>query len=633
MCGIAGIVHYDREHAVDREAIAAMIRAMVHRGPDDAGIYLDRFIGMGHRRLSIVDRSAGHQPMCNEDGTVWITFNGEIYNYPELRDELLAAGHELKTRSDTEVIVHLYEDLGEGCLHRLRGMFAFAVWDKPKQTLLIARDRLGIKPLYYVSTPTFLAFASEVKALLRLESVQPRVDLQALHDYLTFCYNVAPQTVFAGIRKLEPGHVLKVIDGSVTQRSYWDLDFSKKLIMPEADLIEELLHRFRLCVQSHLIGEVPIGVFLSGGLDSTAVTAVLSEMAENRVKTFSIGYAGEQGSYADEREHARLVASYYETEHHEITIDAQDYADGLRDYVWYMEEPMADPSSIPLYYVAKLAGQHVTVILSGEGSDEIFAGYTFWSHFKGINRARWFRAVPGPIRRYLIEPLNESLLHSVRLRRYLDLARLPHAHYFQVLPAFMPNVFTEEMKHELYGWRVAGELRRSEETVVEAYRKAGAFEFLDQMLYVYSKQWLPNYTLLRSDKMTMAHSMELRVPFLDHTFVEFAASLPVDMKVRYEGRQRYTTKYALRKAFEGRVPDAILRRKKLGFSVPLGHFFDERLLAVAQDLIHSRAFQQSGLFDVDRVDAFLHKHEASRSEYLWPLLVWAVWLDTFRASP
>lgn len=632
MCGIAGILQHDHR-MVDRDQIESMTGAMVHRGPDDAGIYLDRYVGLGHRRLSIVDRSTGHQPMCNEDETVWITFNGEIYNYQEIREELLAAGHELRTHSDTEVIVHLYEDLGEGCLHRLRGMFAFAVWDKPKNTLLIARDRLGIKPLYYVSAPTFLAFASEIKALLKLESVQPKVDLQALHDYLTFCYNVAPQTVFAGIRKLEPGHFLKVTDGVVARESYWDLDFSKKLVMAESDLIEELSQRFRSCVQSHLIGEVPLGVFLSGGLDSTAITAVLSEIARNRVKTFSIGYADKQGSYADERSYARLAASHYQTDHYEITIGAQEYADGLLDYVRAMEEPMADPSSIPLYYVAKLARKHVTVILSGEGSDELFAGYTFWAPFKGINRARWFRTIPSPIRRYLIGPLNQSLIRSVRLRRYLELARLPHAHYFQVRPAFMPNVFAEEMKYELYGRRVVGELRRSEETVVAAYRRAGEFEFLDQMLYVYSKQWLPDHTLLKSDKMTMAHSMELRVPFLDHTFVEFAASLPVDMKIKQNGHRGYVTKYILRRAFEGQVPKEIIERRKLGFPVPLGHFFDERLFSLAQDLIHSRAFRQSGLFDVDQVDALLRKHETSRSEYVWPLLVWAVWLDTFQASP
>jgi asparagine synthase (glutamine-hydrolysing) len=632
VCGVAGLFDF-KHNPVDAEVLEAMCRAMWHRGPDDGGRYQDRHVGLGHRRLSIIDLSSGHQPMSNEDDSVWIIFNGEIYNYQEIREDLLAHGHRFKTNSDTEVILHLYEDLQQGVVNKLRGMFAFAIWDRRKGSVFIARDRLGIKPLYYAIVGNTFAFASDIRALLVVPGMQRRVNFQALHDYLTFGYCLAPDSLFAGIRKLEPGHHLSVSENGVKEECYWDLDFSKKLSLPEEELSAEFRQRFQSVTQSHLMGEVPLGVLLSGGLDSTAVTAIVSELADTRVKTFSVGFAGGQGAWHDELPYARLAARHYNTEHHEIELTPKQFADGLSDYVWHMEEPMADPSSIPLYFVSKLAKGYVTIILSGEGSDELFGGYTFWSHFKGIQRALWFRRIPAGLRRYVVEPLNSHLLHSARLARYLQLAALPATHYFLVEPAFMANVFSEESKHQLYrsGARGTDGLTPSRDKAIEAYRKATRYDFLDQMLYVYSKQWLPDHTLVKCDKMTMAHSLELRVPFLDHSFVEFAASLPVDMKVHPDGAGEFTTKYLFRKAFEKRIPPAIIQRGKLGFPVPLDLLFKSQLTDMLADLLMSRSFRQSGVFDVDAVSAKL-LHDPAGSPGAWSFLVLALWMDLYQVT-
>lgn len=636
MCGIVGVLNFDRARPVDARTIEAMCRAMVHRGPDDEGVYIDRNVGLGNRRLSIIGVSTGHQPMANEDGTVWITYNGEIYNHAELRADLIARGHPFKTSSDTEVIVHLYEEMGERCVERLQGMFAFAIWDARTATLLLARDRLGIKPLYYFLGADLLAFGSEIRALLNVEAIQPRLNLQALHDYLTFHYTIAPQTMIQGVLKLPPGHVLVTRDGEPRLHRYWDLDCTRKLALPEEACVEEFYQRFRAVTRSHLMSEVPLGVLLSGGLDSTAVTAVVRELTGSRVKTFSVGFA-EDGEAYDERDHARRAAAFFGTEHHEIAITRKEFANGLPNYIWSMEEPLADSASVPLYYVSELARGHVTVILSGEGSDELLGGYFRAADFKGFDRARWARRIPGLVRNRLLKPLNDRLIGSARVRRYLELANRPLADYFQAMPLYMGRVFSEEAKWEIYGERMrrSEHLTRSEDLVAEAYRKAAGFDFLDQILYVYTTQWLPDDLLLKADKMTMAHSLELRVPFLDHTLVEFVAGLPAGMKVRRQWPNRYVTKYVLRRAFEGRIPPEILARKKMGFPVPLKSLFQHELRAMAWEVFDSRAVKASGLFDAGKIIGLLKENEASGERYgeLWVLLVLCLWLDMFKVAP
>lgn len=632
MCGINGILYYERDRRPDRLLIQAMNRALAHRGPNDEGDYSDGPVALGNRRLSIIDLAAGHQPMSNEDGSVWITYNGEIYNHADLRRDLLAAGHVFKTHSDTEVIVHLYEEAGADCVQQLTGMFTFAIWDRRTATLLVARDRLGIKPLYYCLGRDFLAFSSEIRALLHIDSRRPRLDLQALHDYLTFRYNVAPQTMVQGILKLPPGHLLVARGRDVKIRQYWDLDYSKKLPLSEDECIDEFRQRFIATTQSHLVGEVPLGVLLSGGLDSATVAGVVSDLRGDGVKTFSVAFADDGDAY-DERRYARLAARRYRTEHHEVAITHQDFVSGLADYIRSMEEPTADPASIPLYYVSKLAKDHVTIVLSGEGSDELFGGYMDASDFRGFDRARWVRKVPGLIRNHLVKPLNDGLVRSARLNRYLQLASRPVSHYPLVVPTYMGGVFSEEAKRAMYGrlMKDADNLRRSEELVIDLYRRTLGFEFLDQLLYVYSKQWLPDDLLLKADKMTMAHSLELRVPFLDHSLVEFVASLPVDMKIRRTGRGAYVTKYVLRKAFPDKIPPEILDRPKMGFPVPLHRLFQHELRDLAGDVFGGRSLRESGLFDTEKITALLRENEAGidHSARLWSLLVFGLWYQLF----
>ena len=636
MCGIAGILNYDPGRAVDPAVIEAMTRAMTHRGPDDHGVYVDGHIGLGHRRLSIIDLAAGHQPMSNEDGTVWIVFNGEIYNYRELRDELLGKGHTFRTKSDTEVIIRMYEEAGEHCLQRLAGMFSFAIWDRKKQTLLLARDRLGIKPLYIVNSQGFLAFSSEIRSLLEIKSIEPRLNLQALHNYLTFRYNIAPETMFKNIEKLMPGHILIAHSGRIQISQYWDVDYAKKLVCSEEEIVDEFHRRLSACTKSHLVGEVPLGVLLSGGLDSTAITGLVSAHTGAKVKTFSIGFEGNDQNGYDERSYARLASKYFETDHYEVGITGKEFVDGVGEYIWHMEEPMADPASIPLYYVAKLAKEHVTVILSGGGSDELLAGYTFWLPFKGYDRAELIRKIPPILRRYVLNPLNNTIFQSTRAKRYLDLAELPSSHYPFHFPIYMGNVFSEQAKAELYSQQVksANRFEPSAERVIDSYKKTTSFEFLDQMLYVYTKQWLPDDLLLQADKMTMAHSLELRVPFLDHTFVEFIASLPPSLKLRRNGDGTYITKYLLRKAFAGKIPAEILQRKKLGFPVPLEHLFRSELKTYALDVFHSQSFKQRGVFKIEKVLSLIRDHESGidRSAQLWSILVFARWSEMFQVA-
>jgi len=632
MCGIAGVVYEDRGRVVERELMERMCASMLHRGPDEGGIHIDGRAALGHRRLSIIDIASGQQPMADSTGSLWITFNGEIYNYRELGDELAARGHTFRTRSDTEVILEAYAEFGERCVERLQGMFAFAIWDTQREQLFVARDRLGIKPLYYTILPGVFAFASELKALLELAGVDRQLDLQALYDTLTLRYTVAPDTLLRGIRKLPPGHVLTVRPTGLDIRRYWELDFTRKIPGDERELAKEFYDRFAACVKSHLVGEVPLGTLLSGGLDSTAVTAVLDEMAPGRLKTFSVSF-DEGGDDYDEREYMRLAARHYGTDHHEVTIDHGDFLAALDRYVWHTEEPMADPASIPLFYVSKLAREYVTVVLSGEGSDELLGGYTFSDAFRGYERAQLARRIPRAVRSGLLRPVNH-LVRSERLARYLDLADSPASHYPQHVPVYMANVFSEEAKRQLLGelFREHGSLHPTVERVVAEYRKTEGFDFLDQMLYVYTKQWLPDDLLLKADKMTMAHSLELRVPFLDHSFVEFAASLPVDLKIHKDANGRHTTKYLLRKAFAGKIPEEILNRRKMGFPVPLARLWGNGLAVKARDLFASRAFRESGLFDVTQVSALIDggRNGAAVAEQAWSLVVLATWLELFR---
>ena len=561
-----------------REEVAAMLRPLRHRGPDGEGVYLDGPVGLGHRRLAILDVQGGNQPMANETRRVWVVFNGEIYNFNALRTTLQAAGHTFRSRSDTEVILHLYEEYGEDCVRHLRGMFAFALWDADRRRLLLARDRLGIKPLYYAVTPQALLFASEMKALLADGTVPRTVDQAAVRRFFAFRYVPGEATLFQAIRKLPPGHTLVVENGRVAApRQYWDLTYpsvTERLNFNDAAArLRELL---RTTVVEHLQADVPVGVLLSGGLDSTAVLALAANASRGTLQTFTVGFDGA----ADERPFARQAAVRFGTQHHEITFNAEEFWAHLPVYAWHMEEPVHEPPAIALHQVSRLAHDHVKVLLSGEGGDEAFAGYPEYPRLLQLERlARWL----GPARHAAagLGTVTARLLAHEGLARYSAALDLPlEQHYFSrtagpttFFNAHADTVLQPDFLHAT-GPNAAPHLVRA------CCSRAAGRPLLDRLLYIDTKTWLPDDLLIKADRMTMANSVELRVPLLDHRVLEFAASLPPDFKVR--GRE---TKRVLRAAVINEIPREILRRRKAGFPVPYRAWLRGELRSRVEDLL------------------------------------------------
>jgi asparagine synthase (glutamine-hydrolysing) len=580
--------------------------------------------------------------MVDPSRQVILAFNGEIYNYRELREGLCKRGHQFRTNSDTEVLLSMYIEYGESFLSALQGMFAFAVWDKRNQSLLLARDRLGIKPLYYSVTGGTLRFASEVKALLALDDRPPYIDRQALHDYLTFRYTISPRTMFTGIEKLPPACALHFSERGLRLSRYWNPDYRKSENLSDEEWIHAVRQRFSQAVTSHLVSDVPVGVLLSGGLDSSIVAAIMQAQLTQPIKTFSVGF-GDGGAY-DERPFARKVAQHLGTDHYDICLTARDFVDALPSYVWHMDEPVADPASIPLYYVSRLARQQVTVVLSGEGADELFAGYAFWTRFKGQRRLELFQKIPAIIRETIVKGLNAYILRSERVGKYLDLGRYPLSQYGSLVPFFQDDVFTEEEKKRLYrtDLRCHESVQDSIEQVRSAYRDAEDFEFLDQMLFVSMTQWLPDDLLVKADKMTMAHSIELRVPFLDHLFVESIMRLPTHLKVHKNGN-RYVVKDALKRAFADMIPLEIIEREKLGFAVPYARWFKSEMRDMLYDVLLSKTAQESGVFNTTEVKNIVTQALTVRQESetdiwspqakkVWSLFVFELWRQRFRVS-
>ncbi|NOT57249.1 MAG: asparagine synthase (glutamine-hydrolyzing) [Deltaproteobacteria bacterium] len=641
MCGIVGL--YSDASSTYRAKLEHACELIAHRGPDATNVYVDQKVGLGHRRLSIIDLStAANQPMADPSGQVILVYNGELYNYRALRDGLGERGHQFRTTSDTEVLLAMYLEYGEAFLTALQGMFAFAIWDKRNQTLLLARDRLGIKPLYYSVTGGTLRFASEVKALLALDESAPTVDRQALHDYLTFRYTISPRTMFAGIEKLAPACALHFSARGPRLSRYWSPDYRKSEQLGDEEWIHTVRQGFSQAVTSHLVSDVPVGVLLSGGLDSSIVAAVMQAQLPHPIKTFSVGF--EEGGAYDERPFARKVSQHLGTDHYEIGLTARDFVEALPSYVWHMDEPVADPASIPLYYVARLARQHVKVVLSGEGADEIFAGYAFWTQFKGQRRLELFQKIPAFLRETIMRGLNKHLLRSERVNKYLDLSRSPLSRYGSLVPFFQDDVFTEAEKQRLYRTdpRCQEAVQDSVEQVRGAYRDAEDFEFLDQMLFVSMTQWLPDDLLIKADKMTMAHSIELRVPFLDHLFVESIMRLPTHLKVRKEGN-RYVVKDALKRAFADMVPPEIIKREKLGFAVPYARWFKTEMRDLLSDVLLSQTARESGAFNTMEVERVIHQALTVRQENatdiwspqakkVWSLFVFELWRQRFHVS-
>ena len=560
MCGICGKLIFDPQGQVPRNLLKAMADAIRHRGPDDEGFYFSGQAGLGFRRLSIIDLSGGHQPLSNEDGTVWLVFNGEIYNYQELRKYLLAKGHIFKTQTDTEVIVHLYEELGEACVEKLRGMFAFAIWDDRQKVLFLARDRVGIKPLYYWLGKEALVFGSEIKAILADPEVQREVSPESIDKFLTFYYLPGEETLLRNIYKLAPGSHMMIRRGEPSIKQYWDLRFvpvERTIPGAEAELLALLDESVRL----HMISDVPVGFLLSGGVDSTAMLSLASERTDRSISSFTVGFS--DSGVTDERPYASLAARKYGTDHHEMTISARDFVDFLPKYVWHMEEPVCEPPAVALYYVSKLARDFVKVLISGEGGDEAFGGYQNYRSMLWLER---LKKVFQPLNGVLSSSLSSlnHLFRSDRVAKYGPLFNIPFDHYYYSRTS-SPLCYFNNHANGLYSKDFAQlvDKQQSQSVARRILSDAPKADLINRMLYVDTKTWLPDDLLIKADKMTMANSIELRVPLLDHRVLEFAASLPGNYKVR-----GFTTKYILKRTLKKRVPAQILNRRKTGFPVP-----------------------------------------------------------------
>jgi asparagine synthase (glutamine-hydrolysing) len=622
MCGICGKLNLDRQEPVNLGLLRQMMDLLHHRGPDGGGEYRSGPVGLGHRRLSIIDLSTGGQPMSNEDGTVWVVYNGEIYNFPELRGDLRAHGHQFKSTTDTEVIVHLYEELGVESVARLRGMFAFALWDDRKQVLLLARDRVGIKPLYYTNTGSALLFASEIKSLLADPSVPRRVNLRAVDRFLTYYYLPGNETLLDGIYKLDPGCYLTAHDGRIAVRQYWDLRFDTSPRWTSLDqTVEALRELLRRTVKDHMISDVPVGVLLSGGVDSTGVLRYAVEETDKPIHTFTIGFA--RAAFPDERPYARLAAQRFGTTHHEITITAEDFRDFLPRYVWHMEEPVCEPPAVNLYYVSRLARESsVKVLLSGEGGDEAFGGY---QNYRNLLLLEGLKSVFGPAKgllRFGLQALGD--LGWKRVGRYSNLVHPTLSQYYFSRTATPGTVFNRQ-KHALYTKDFAELLGEQTHDAPTRwlFERADGQSLLNQMLYVDTKTWLPDDLLVKADKMTMATSVELRVPLLDFQVLEFAASLPSRYKV-----QRWSTKRVLKAALEEFVPHEIIKRKKTGFPVPYEHWILNDLREWVAEVLCEKKTMDRGYFDEKMVLRILGNAKECPKE-VFSLLVLELWHRTF----
>jgi len=591
MCGICGKVFIDKDHPVDPVLIKSMMDVIRHRGPDDEGMHIARQVGLGHRRLSIIDLNTGKQPIYNEDGTVCIVFNGEIYNYQEIRNQLLAKGHFFKTKTDTEVIIHAYEEYGEECVSKLRGMFAFAIWDERERSLLLARDRVGIKPLYYCLLNNSLIFASEMKAILQDPEFKREINYPIIDRFLTYQYTPGAETLIKNIYKLSPGYVLILKNGKLDVKQYWDLNFSTfNNGNTFGESKEQLIDLLRESVRIHMISDVPVGFLLSGGVDSTALLSLSVEEANKDLSTFTIGFEGE--NFADERVYARLAAERFGTKHYEMTIEAKDFVEFLPKYVWHMEEPVCEPPAIALYYVSKLAKDYVKVLISGEGGDEAFAGYQNYRNLVWLER---FKKMAGPFNRSISVLFDNTLSHFgffKKFRKYSPLLTMPLEGYYYSRTSTPYSLFNREFK-KLYSSEFGNRIEKSYsvQPTRRLFENIKSQDNLDKMLYIDTKTWLPDDLLIKADKITMANSIELRVPLLDHAVLEFAAGLPSNYKLR-----GITTKYILKEVFNDRVPTAILKRKKTGFPVPYETWIRRDLRALVEGTLLSQRALERGYF-------------------------------------
>ena len=630
MCGILGFINLDRGRPADERIARAMAAAIIHRGPDDEGFYFKNNVAMGMRRLSIIDLATGHQPISNEDGSVWVVFNGEIYNFPELREQLLARGHQFSTNSDTEVIVHLYEDYGDDLVQHLNGMFAFALWDEKRERMLIARDRMGEKPLYFAqAADQSFVFASELKSLVAHPLIERRINLLALRKYLQYEFVPSPHTMIAGVSKLRPAHRLIWEKGRWRTESYWRLSYEgERLQISEEEATAEVQRRLREAVRMRLISDVPLGILLSGGIDSSSIAALACEAAQGRVKTFSIAF--EERSF-DESSYARLVADQLGTEHYEQKFTESEMLEIVPEIPRLLDEPLGDGSLIPTFLLSRFTRRHVTVALGGDGGDELFAGYPTYAAHRMTN---YYRALPTLVRKGLIEPAvhqlpvsTNNLSFDFRAKRFVRGAELPTGTRHTV---WMGSYDTEQ-QYLLLTPDVLNQ--SSDEAVFDEVRiydhrnGSGRMDVVEQMMTLDATHYLSECVLFKVDRASMAASLETRAPFLDHTFIEFLTKLPINLKLR-KNFLGLTGKYILKRAMRGRLPEEVIKRPKKGFGMPVAKWVKGEMRPLVRDTFSPERLKRRGLFNPQYVQRLLDEHErglADHRKLIWTLLMFELW--------
>ena len=629
MCGICGIVSHSPNFRIDKSMIVNMCDRIVHRGPDAEGYYVEDQMAFGMRRLRIIDLKTGDQPIFNEDKTIGVVFNGEIYNYMELKKDLIKKGHQFYTNADTEVLVHLYEEMGEGLVEKLRGMFAFAIWDKNKTKVFIARDRLGIKPLYYMQTPKYFIFASELKSILGLPFVAREINFDALSDYFTFLYVPAPLSIFKNINKLPSAHYMTLDGKGAIIKRYWALRFENKSIgKDENECIEEFLSILEGSVRCRLISDVPLGAFLSGGIDSSLIVAMMSRFSDRPVETFSIGYEG-SGAYFDERKYSQIISERFGTHHHEFILKPPNIEELLEKIIPQFDEPFADASAIPNFILSKETRKYVTVALSGLGGDELCGGY---ERYIGCLLAEKYRKLPGLLTGKMIPkmagwlPDSKKGSHfSERLKRFVNSANLPFlVRYFEIVGAF-----SEKEKGSLFAGGVVDLITRPSSKIFHDFYSElpQGSDPINSMSFLDLNTYLVDDLLTLTDRMSMANSLEARVPLIDHHMVEFFAGIPASLRVR-----KYSKKYLLKKAAERLLPREVIYRKKMGFSVPLVVWFRGEIRNYVKEVLSESNLRKLEFFNYSYVSRVLDDHFSGRRNYdekIWALINFAKWYETY----
>lgn len=611
--------------------VSTMAACLEHRGPDAEGYFIGDHVALGHRRLSIIDLATGQQPLFNEDRTVCVIFNGEIYNYQQIKTDLAARGHVFATNSDTETIVHAYEEWGEDCVLKFNGMFAFCIWDSRSETLFIARDRLGEKPLFYAYYKGMFVFSSEMKAILADPQCDRAMDEEALCAYFTFSYIPAPLTIYKSIRKLQPGHVLIFKKGCIAIRQYWDLVFDADRTKKEKDIIHEYRERLDRSVAMRLMSDVPLGAFLSGGIDSSTVVALMSQATRDPVNTFTIGFGGNIGGFEDERPYARLVADRYRTNHHEHEVFPDP--DGLLGkIVRAFDEPFADDATIPSYFVSQLARKNVTVALSGLGGDELFCGY---ERYLGVHLSSLYSLIPGVIREGLIKRFVESLPESPsgsyrinHLKRFVRSSGLDQGKRYFGFVSRMHRQYKDAF-FASQARQFDGAWDRVEERFLALFDSPNATDPLNKAFYCDIKAYLPEDILACTDRMSMCHSLEVRVPFLDHELVEYCATIPPEMKIKW-----FTKKHLLKKGTRGLMPKAVLDHRKQGFVGPMTRWLQTDLKQFSLDALSKKNLEKHGLLNDKTVERILADHHSGREindTLIWSLLIFQTWFDHYQA--